>query len=72
MRGVKIMKKIFESLLIFGLVLMLFALTGCNEDVSTKESYVGYYADIDSDGTVDGVIYVDLMNSEDASGEWRY
>lgn len=28
--------------------------------ISKKESYVGYYADIDGDGTVDGVIFADL------------
>ena len=33
-----------------------------NEDgmISKKQSYTGYYADINSDGTVDGVIYADL------------
>lgn len=30
------------------------------ETISKSTSYVGYYADIDADGTVDGVIYADL------------
>lgn len=28
---------------------------------TTEENFVGYYADIDKDGTVDGVIFVDLL-----------
>ncbi len=28
--------------------------------ISSTESYVGYYADIDDDGTVDGIIFADL------------
>ena len=28
---------------------------------STEENFVGYYADIDGDGTVDGIIYADLL-----------
>ena len=35
---------------------------------STNKDYSGYYADVDSDGTVDGVIYADLAHSQ--SGEW--
>ena len=41
------------------------------EDVKTKigdKGYVGYYADIDNDGTPDGVIYADLAVS--VSGQW--
>ena len=30
------------------------------EQISKIESYVGYYADMDADGTVDGIIYADL------------
>ena len=47
---------------------------GGNEGGSTSEviektkSYVGYYADIDGDGTVDGVIYADLAVG--GSGQW--
>ncbi len=36
--------------------------------VSKQESKVGYYADIDKDGTVDGVIYADL--AQGGSGQW--
>ena len=38
------------------------------EPIPTTESYVGYYADINDDGTVDGVIYADL--AFDANGTW--
>ena len=37
--------------------------------VSESESYVGYYADVDGNGTVDGVIYADLAIG--GSGEWN-
>ena len=35
---------------------------------SKIENYMGYYADVDGDGDVDGVIYADLAHSK--SGEW--
>lgn len=35
----------------------------------TSTSYIGYYADIDGDGTVDGVIFADLAFSK--SGTWN-
>ena len=38
------------------------------EPIPTTESYVRYYADINDDGTVDGVIYADL--AFDANGTW--
>ena len=38
------------------------------EMISKETSYVGYYADIDGDGTVDGIIYADLAVG--GSGEW--
>ena len=38
------------------------------EPISQTESYVGYYADIDKDGTVDGIIYADLAVG--GSGQW--
>ena len=38
------------------------------EPIPTTESYVGYYADINDDGTVDGVIYADLAVGK--SGQW--
>ena len=31
-----------------------------SNDVDETESYVGYYADVDGDGTVDGIIFADL------------
>lgn len=37
--------------------------------VSKTESYVGYYADVDGNGSVDGVIYADLAFSK--SGQWN-
>lgn len=39
------------------------------ETISTTESYIGYYADVDGDGTEDGVIYADLAFSK--SGTWN-
>ena len=33
-------------------------------------SYVGYYADVDGNGSVDGVIYVDLATDGGKSGQW--
>ena len=38
------------------------------ERISKTKSYVGYYADVDADGAVDGVIYADLVF--DKSGQW--
>ena len=35
------------------------------EKISKEQSYVGYYADVDGDGTVDGVIYADLAFSKE-------
>ena len=37
--------------------------------LDTSTSYIGYYADIDGDGTVDGVIFADLASSK--SGVWN-
>ena len=37
--------------------------------IPTTTNYIGYYADIDGDGTVDGVIFADLAFSE--SGAWK-
>ena len=30
------------------------------DEVGTEESYIGYYADVDANGSVDGIIYADL------------
>ena len=37
--------------------------------LNTSTSYIGYYADVDNDGTVDGVIFADLAFSK--SGTWN-
>ena len=39
------------------------------KQVSTSESYVGYYADIEGDGTVDGIIFEDFAIG--GSGTWN-
>ena len=39
--------------------------------ISKSTSYVGYYADIDADGTVDGVIYADLAKGDNVEKEWN-
>ena len=38
--------------------------------ISKETSYVGCYADIDDDGTVDGIIYADLAIGNTGSGQW--
>ena len=38
------------------------------KEVITSDSYIGYYADVDGDGIVDGIIYADL--AIDGSGTW--
>ena len=38
--------------------------------VDKETSYVGYYADIDRDGTVDGIIYADMAKGNTGSGQW--
>ena len=40
-----------------------------NVDGVERSKYIGYFADVDGDGTVDGVIFADLAYS--ASGEWN-
>ena len=40
-----------------------------NEDLQISSTNV-YYADLEGDGTVDGVIFADLAGEEE-SGEWR-
>ena len=42
---------------------------GGNSGISKTESYIGYYADVDDDGTIDGVIYAD--QAVGGSGQWR-
>ena len=41
-----------------------------DEIISKTEPYVGYYADVNADGTVDGVIYADLAVGNTGDGEW--
>ena len=40
------------------------------EVISKTESYVGYYADFEGDGTVDGIIYADLAIGNTGDGQW--
>ncbi len=40
------------------------------EPISQTDSYVGYYADIEGDGTVDGVVYADLAVGNTGDGQW--
>ena len=43
------------------------------EVISKEKSYIGCYADVDGDGTVDGVIYADLAFSKEGSwGDYSY
>ena len=41
-----------------------------SKDPDKSKSYVGYYADVDGDGTVDGVIFADLITGAIVSGKW--
>ena len=43
---------------------------GEEEEISKEESYVGCYADIDGNGSIDGVIYADLLMGKPDTGEW--
>ena len=38
--------------------------------ISKSEAFVGYYADVDGNGTVDGIIYADLAIGNTGDGEW--
>ena len=40
------------------------------ETITTATAYVGYYADMDRDGTVDGVIFSDQGYGQKGDGEW--
>ena len=44
------------------------AITVKTAGIPESESYVGYYADVDGNGSVDGIIYADLAFTK--SGEW--
>ena len=39
------------------------------EVISTDTEYVGYYADFEGDGSIEGIIYADLAQGK--SGQWR-
>ena len=41
------------------------------DKISKSTSYVGYYADIDADGKVDGVIYADLAKGDNVEKKWN-
>ena len=43
-------------------------LTDIAQKASETESYVGCYADVDGDGTVDGIIFADLLHGK--TGQW--
>ena len=45
--------------------------TAAIDKISKSTSYVGYYADIDADGTVDGVIYADLAKGDNVEKKWN-
>lgn len=39
--------------------------------ISDSDSFVGYYADFEGDGTVDGVIFADMAKGNTKSGVWN-
>ena len=39
--------------------------------IAKSTSYVGYYADINNDGKVDGIIYADMVVGNTKSGRWN-
>ena len=41
------------------------------DKISKSTSYVGYYADIEPDGKVDGVIYADLAKGDNVEKKWN-
>ena len=44
--------------------------TGTLIDTTGDVSYVGYFADVDGDGTVDGIIYADMLAQRGETVEW--
>ena len=48
---------------------MLSSTVGVNT-ISKSEAFVGYYADVDGNGTVDGIIYADLAIGNTKDGQW--
>ena len=45
--------------------------TPIKKSTEKTDSYVGYYADIDNDGDVDGIIYADMVVGNTKSGKWN-
>lgn len=45
--------------------------TYISKSTEKADSYVGYYADIDNDGKVDGIIYADMIVGNTKSGRWN-
>ncbi len=45
--------------------------TSVEDRISKTESYVGYYADVDDDGIIDGVIYADLAKGDNVEKKWN-
>ena len=43
---------------------------GTGTVASNSQSYVGYYADVNKDGKVDGIIYADLVAGKKGTGTW--
>ena len=39
--------------------------------IAKSTNYVGYYADMDDDGYVDGIIYADMITGNTKSGRWN-
>lgn len=39
--------------------------------IAKSTNYVGYYADMDDDGYVDGIIYADMITGNTKSGKWN-
>ena len=45
--------------------------TPIKKSTEKTDSYVGYYADINNDGKVDGIIYADMVVGNTKSGRWN-
>ena len=44
--------------------------THISKSTEKENSYVGYYADIDDDGRIDGIIYADMLVGNTKNGQW--
>ena len=46
--------------------------SGSGTDANNSQSYVGYYADVDGEGTVDGIIYADrVIGNTEGKSQWE-